>query len=295
MGLVSMMSLPREAGETNTRPTSVWPYFDKIQIWLRQPIDRATADMLRKMCGRGGIYVDPLLGARFDRAYRQRIELRQPSPAALQWVANRPDALINRLEIALDYIFKDINQKDEAFDFLHRRLVRRWHGKKQKIKLVRSGKERRKAELVDEDDIETGQTRYDAGRAPNKIVFYRNQYSRITGELHCLHLEWHANGKKAVQALGIKTGEDLLKFDHRAFWKRRLLLYRVEEDRLGRLVRNQHSGKRRRVSNSLDERMGHVLISSVGSVQELIDQYGPCGRISRALRVISNEGWLPRQ
>ena len=118
------MNLPREAGETNTRPTSVWPYFDKIQIWLRQPIDSATANMLRKMCGRGGIYVDPRLGARFGQGYIQRIELRQPSPAALQWLAtHHPDALINRIEIALDYIFENINQKDDAFAFLHRYLI----------------------------------------------------------------------------------------------------------------------------------------------------------------------------
>ena len=245
--------------------------------------------MLRKMCG--SIYVDRRLGARFGQGYIQRIELRQPSPAALQWVANRPEALINRIEIALDYTFKNINQKDDAFAFLHSHLMRRWHGKKQKIKLVRSGKRKREYELVDETEM--GQTRYDAGRAPNKIVFYRTQYSRITGEVNCLHLEWHGNGKKAVQALGIKTGEDLLKFNHRAFWQKRLRLYRVDEDRLGRLVRNRKSGKRSRVSNNLDGRMGHILISSVGSVQELIDQYGTWGRISRALQPIPNEEWLP--
>jgi hypothetical protein len=252
----------------------------------------ATIAELRRSCGRGGLYIDNR-GARFDSVYRQRIELRQPSQLAFQWLAKRQDALINRVEIALDFVFEDINRRDEAFEFIHHHLVRRWHGKKQKIKLVRSSKQNRTPELVDE--IGMGQTRYDAWRAPNKIVFYRNQFSRITGELNCLHLEWHLNGLRAVRNAGIETGQDLLKFDHRAFWDRRLLLYSVEADRLGRLVRNRTTGKKSRLSKYLDGRTGHVLINSVGSIQELIDQYVRLGRLSRVLRVIPNEGLLPGQ
>jgi hypothetical protein len=47
-----------------------------------------------------------------------------------------------------------------ARDFLHRHFVRRWHGKKQEIRVVRNGKQG-PAVLEDNDAIGT---RYDAGR-----------------------------------------------------------------------------------------------------------------------------------
>jgi hypothetical protein len=246
--------------------------------------------MLRAACG--SIYVDRRLGAHFGGRYIQRLELKQPSPTALQWLAGHPEALINRMEIAVDYIFADINQKDDAFYFLHQHLLRRWHGKKQKVKLVR--RQKRGSEVVDE--MAMGQTRYDAGRgARNGIVFYGTKPSRITGELDCLHLEWRINGKDAVQAVGIKTGDDLLKFDHYEFWKKRLLFYRVDEARLGRLYRNHHSGKKRRFSSNADKRTGHVLINSVGSIQELIDQYGSVVRLQSVLQPIRNDWLLPTE
>jgi hypothetical protein len=75
-----------------------------------------------------------------------------------------------------------------------------------------------------------GDTRYDADRAAqNGIVFYKEDHSRITGEEYCLHLEWRLNRLRAVRAAGIETGQDLLKFDHRAFWQKRLRLYEVDE------------------------------------------------------------------
>ena len=57
----------------------------------------------------------------------------------------------------------------------------------------------------------------------------------MTGELNCLHLEWHLNGVRAVWNAGILSGADLLKWDHRAFWNKRLLLYEIEPWRLGKI------------------------------------------------------------
>lgn len=191
------------------KPVSIYPYYDKVQVWLKRPASREVVKELRGQCGH--LYSDNHR-ARFDATYQQRLEFKQPTERALRWIAKREDALINRVEVALDFIFDTPAERDDTFEFLHRHLVRRWHGKTQKIKLVRSGAKSGKGkkglpELVDE--IEMGETRYDAGRAPNKIVFYRNQYSRITGELNCLHLEWHLNGVRPVSSAEIGSGEDL--------------------------------------------------------------------------------------
>jgi hypothetical protein len=297
MTIIARTALPK-------KPTAIYAYFDKIQFWALNPLERKTLAWLRQQCGRGGLHVDNR-PARFSTRYRQRIELRQPSDGALSWLAQRDDALVNRVEIAVDYIFPDRVAKDDAFEHLHRHLVRRWHGKNQKIKVVcgrrgETGRNTSAAELV--NDIGDGETRYDAGRAPNKLVFYRNQYSRITGELICLHLEWHLNGLKPVQAAGIESGQDLLEFNHRQFWQKRLLLFDVDRRRLGRLIRNRITGKRSRASEikqtggfkiNIDGRTGEVHTRAYDTVQELIDRFKASNQIHRALVPISSEGLLP--
>ena len=136
-------------------------------------------------------------------------------------MSKRSDALINILEIALDLTFDNPADADDARDYFGRHLVRRWHGKHQNVFSI-------------EDT-----TRYDASRAaPNQIVLYSEDHSRITGELNCLQLEWRANGARAVRSAGILTPQDLLDFPFKEFWSRRLLLVDVEEERLGRYLRN---------------------------------------------------------
>jgi len=86
------------------KPVGINPYFDKIQFWIRKPLDTKARALLKRACGQGGIHIDNR-PARFGRGYRQRIELRQPTKKALQWLAERDDVLINRAEIALDLVF----------------------------------------------------------------------------------------------------------------------------------------------------------------------------------------------
>jgi hypothetical protein len=80
-------------------PIAVHAYFDKNQVWLRRPADPTALEFLRTQCGKGGLYVDNR-PASFGQGYKQRLELRQPSPVALQCLAERDDVLINRVEIA---------------------------------------------------------------------------------------------------------------------------------------------------------------------------------------------------
>ncbi len=253
--------------------------------------------MLREHCGH--LCVDDR-GARFGQGYRQRLEFKQPGDSVLQWVAGRDDTLINRGENALDFIFASPAEQDAAFEFLHQQLIRRWHGKTQKIKLVRGVRDKqrhgkRAPELVDE--IELGQTRYDGWRAPNKIAFYKDRFSRVTGELNCLHLEWHLNGLAACQAAGIKSGEDLVTFNHRQFWKERMRLVDVDPERLGRLIRNRAGGTRSRTAEigkgnrmtSDDKRNGWTVLQAYPTMQDLMDQFGSNLRLRSILHVMPND------
>jgi hypothetical protein len=80
--------------------------------------------------------------APFGQNYRQRIELKQPSLEALQWLAERDDVFVNRIEITLDFIFDSLAARDDAQEFLHFHLIRRWHSKKQQVRLYRGSEER---------------------------------------------------------------------------------------------------------------------------------------------------------
>jgi hypothetical protein len=251
------------------------------------------------------LYVDNRPSS-FGQGYRQRLEFKQPLDTALHWLAQRDDVLINRVEIALDFIFESWTARDEALEFLHFHLIRRWRSKKQQVRLYRAGTERDhrgrpRPERVDQ--VGDAQTRYDAGRwSRNGITAYLENHSRVTGELFCLHLEWRANGLRAVQAAGIKSARDLLDFDHHEFWKERLLLVDVDTERLGRLFRNRAKGSKSRSTAfkpdrgrqiNMDRRWGHAIKNSVGSLQELLDSHRTDVRLERALRPISNSAWLP--
>ena len=144
-------------------------------------------------------------------------------------------------------------------------------------------------------------TRYDASRAaPNQVVFYREEYSRVTGELNCLHVEWRANSARAVRSAGILTPLDLLNFSHRKFWSHHLLLVDLDEERLGRYFRNTSNLTRSRKSPTvsyvygeinLDRRLGHS-ISAYRSIQEVVDQHRGY-ELNRCFSVLSNEALLP--
>jgi hypothetical protein len=236
-------------------PIGAQGYFDKIPFWLRKPLDEKTLLWLTQQCGKGELFVADG-SAPFRRGFCQRVELRQPSEKALRWLAKHNDALVNRAEIALDLVFKYQADTQEVWDYLHRHLVRRWHGRNQEIRVRRSAQRG--------DDPGSLKTRYDAGRrAPNLLVLYAEDHSRKTGELNCLHIEWRVKSLRAMRAAGINSGQDLPNFDHRAFWQKRLLLYTLDSRRLGRLYRNRVTGKRRRTPE-IRRSLGTPTILKVG-------------------------------
>jgi hypothetical protein len=181
-------------------------------------------------------------------------------------------------------------------------LLRRWHGRKQNIRIVKTSTE---------ENRPSG-TRYDAARsAANVIVVYGQSHSRITGELNCLHLEWRVSGLNSVRNAGIRSGWDILDFDHNQFWRKRLLLYDVDRERLGRLLRNQASGKRSQTVKmevwrnksfkyvvNPDAALGDTYARSCDTIQELVDTLKSSHRIRsdhirQVLIPISSEAFLP--
>jgi hypothetical protein len=184
--------------------------------------------------------------------------------------------VVSARRIAIDWTFDSCASRDEAWQFINRHLVRRHHGKKQKICLYADGPRGSELKL---DDV---QTRYDAGRsAPNLTVLYNEEISRKTGEIAPLtHLEWRTKGAQAVRSLGIVSVSDLLQFDHRRFWEHRLLLLDASPGRLGRFIRNCKTGQKSRIETPADLLLGNETLERYNTIQELIDALGPAYRIS---------------
>jgi len=220
------------------KPVSVHAYFDKIAFWVTKPLDISTKTKLRQHCGH--VHIGNRR-ARFNRKFIQRIELKQPSESSLRAVAGLPSAYINQAEAALDLVFKSTRERDQGYEFLDYHLVRRWHGKRQQIRVV-AGK---------------AETRYDAGRyAANSIITYKENHSRVTGELDCIHIEWRAARRKAVRSIGITLARDAVRFDFHQFWQNRLLLFAAEPERIGRYLRNRRDGSRSRAADRDDKKQG---------------------------------------
>ncbi len=240
------------------KPVSIHAYFDKVVVWLRYRVNNAELAWLRRYCGR----------------------IRK---SGVKTKGGFIALIVGHGSIGATFSgspFANWRQREWLYDFLSWHLVRNWHSKRQHIR-VHPG---------------AGETRYDGPRqAPNSIKLYKEMYSRITGELHPLHLEWRAFTGRAVRSLGIHSPADLLRFSHHRCWKKRLLLLDVAPERIGRLLRNRRRGGRERSYSREDRRDGNIVLRGVNSIQELIDECEGYFNFRRVLVPISNEGLLPER
>jgi hypothetical protein len=269
------------------RPAAIIAYIDSIQIWLKRPLRRSQQHWLESVCD--GPCEFKLEAKQWQRDYVQRIQLRRPQPTALEFLSQH-DALLNYVELALDWTFDCEAEKAKALAFVDLHLVKRWHGNQQV------------------HYYET--TRYTAERrSANNLVIYADRHCRITGEVDCLHFEWRMRRAQTLQRAGLATVADLLDFDHRQFWRQRLLLYALDIHELGRQYnRNvRHVGPLRGpwtralgsrqppVLYDYHRRMGHLLLRLVThpSVQAVIDEYRNVLVVSRCLRLLNVRHLLP--
>jgi hypothetical protein len=194
-----------------------------------------------------------------------------------------------------DWTFNSEEERDAAHEFVGRHHIKRWHGK-QRAKVHKG-------------------TRYTGQRrVPNKLVTYGDQPCRVSGEIHCLHLEWRLNGARALRRAGITTVSQLLELDHRQFWKERLLLRRVNLEALGRQYNRHVLGKGRRrgpwiafygpgkpIRYNYDGRAGYILMRTSGSqekgtrgtAQAVVDEWRKHFHVSRCLEAIEIPELLP--
>lgn len=244
------------------QPSDISAYVDCVHAWLPRRLSARELAWLAQHCE---VRV-PKWRKRWDRVgHQQYIDLKQPTDAALHYLHSIGNVLVNYVEFALDWTFNYEDERDAAWSFTDRHIVKRWHRESQGIRYVKG-------------------TRYTAGRHGNSnLVGYADKPSRITGELYCLHIEYRMR-LRALRRIGISSAKDLLNYDHHQFWTQRLLLRAIDLDRFGRRYNRQilHKGPRtgawirRRMDGTVynqDRRTAGKIVRSYGSTQAVIDQY----------------------
>lgn len=268
-------------------PIDIREFTDRIQIWNADPLPIKHLKWLQSQSG--GIHVANET-ARFNPFLNQRIQLWQPSREALQSLATLRDTEFNYQERSLDLIFGEQESRDEAYQFACQYHVKQHH----RDQLVR---------FCGTD----ASTRYSGPRrAPNVLVVYCGRPSKVTGAPFCVHFDWRIRGVTALRRAGFYSIADVLKVDHRQFWRDRLLMKSVNLRAFGRQYHIHVEGKGRRTAPwmifvggnefpyDLDRRAGANIVHAVGSTQEVIDQYRKRFPVSRCLDDIDIGHLLPK-
>ena len=206
----------------------------------------------------------------FNPKLKQRLQLRQPKFEALQFLIERGDRVhLNRVEIALDWIFEERDQCNGAHKFLSRYHVKSHHYK-QGIRFV--------------GDADQGiNTRYSGPRtARNLLVLYSDKVCKSTGELDTTHSEWRIRSPDALKRVGISSVKDLLKIDPHEFWNKRLICKAWDLRTLGHQYRKFYHGvkrnrhqiiKRNSFRYDVDARQGAAMMPVLQSTQQILDDY----------------------
>jgi len=249
-------------------PTGVYSYVDALRVWLNPPLTAQELAWLRQQRGGKKMRVHDHR-APFEPRYQQRIMPFQPTQEVLQSLATRTDAHLNYLELSLDWTFDYEWDRDAAFEFICRYLVKEYHRDQKIVFVGNNGKI----------------TRYSGPRsAPNVLVVYADLPCRVNGLPYCVHLDWRIKGRSALRRAAINSVRDLLDLDYRQFWRCRLKFCEVDLRALGRKYCNWERGTKRRepwmhfspngrYAYDVHLRAGSIIVRARQSTQAVIDQH----------------------
>ena len=218
------------------KPLAVHTYFHRVRFWRRRPLSDPQLAAVRRECrgpDRLRVANEP---AWFDSRYRQKIDLHHPSPKALHMVARLDDAFVNYVEVTCDFVLGDHYAAEWWLDRFRDHFLQPWHRPTMGMKSYAEGDSTRQPP-------QPGQR-----RTGHWFQWYIDKPCRITGDPHCFHFEGKHQGIAAVRKLGIHRPADLVGFDFDSYFIRRMKLYTVDRERLGRFHHNRRAGSRRQKS-----------------------------------------------
>lgn len=205
-----------------SNPREGYAHFDKITFRMRKKLTAKQMQLLRN----NAESVDQRIGRPIrgsDHAWLLTIV--NPCQKALEFVARRSDVFCNYVEAALDIPTRDKASGMQLVDVFDRHFVQPHHHNSET------------------NTQEFGS--YTRGNKPGlRYVWYGDKPSKVSGQA-CLHVEARAHGLPAVRRIGIRDPRDLLTFDHVEFWRKRLNLFTIDHERLGRWHSNKLNKSRR--------------------------------------------------
>ena len=162
--------------------------------------------------------------------------------------------LINYVEFAVELVVDNGDDWYRLSNFVERFISQPWQ----------SSKSNNRSLTVAGETLYTKQ-----GYHNNGIVAYSDRPSKVSGQL-CTKIEWKARGARACRDKEIDTWDDLLRFDHRKFWSKRL---RLEFFDIAQLARD--CGDRRRAFMLLNAAAAHNRSSTQDhAVQDVRNGWG---------------------
>ena len=245
-------------------PVRILFYFDRMRIWLREPLSSQDRKSLEQNCP--GMYEESALFG----PYYHKVELYQPNEFGLATLAHLPDdAMVTYLEPTCDVIMTDVAQMERVLDAFKHGFRQPWHRKKG-VQSYSSGFSTRTPPKPGER------------RAGSWFNWYIDHPCKLTGEAHCFHFEGKNEGRQFVKRLGIQHPRDLKDFDFDAYFRKHMRLYRVDLERLGRYHHNKRTRAKRKRTSPDDRKRGMILYRVLSahadqedrSLQRFLDQYG---------------------
>lgn len=199
-------------------------YSDTVQIILRRRLSPDDARRVHELNAPGRVILEPRPAW---QGYRFRIRLHQPQPDALMFLAKvAGEYLVNRIDIAVDFITASREAADELREFLNRHLTQRWHGKRRRITVE-------------------GTIYFSRAWRRRNIALYN-----LREAPHTCHLETRLYGAQTLRRYGIRSLRDVIDFDGGAVITRNCRLSALVWTRVQRaidkIVGNTVLGRHRR-------------------------------------------------
>jgi hypothetical protein len=263
--------------ENQCKPLAIHIYFDRMRIWLREPLPTDAADRLRKLCAK---VIVGRKRAWFDWRYRQCLDISQPTPSALHFLARlENNVLFNYVEISCDFIFATPHAVQRCLKLFRDSFLQSWHRFTMQVEAYPQGYTTRKP--PESGERRTGQW----------FQYYIDRLCRLTQDPYCFHFEGKHQGVQFLQRIGLRHPRDLTNFDFDGYFAEKMILYRLDLERLGRYEDNRRTGRKRRTSQivthgslsfNVDFWRGAIFYrrlsahsdSNDSSLQQFVDRYG---------------------
>ena len=185
--------------------------YDRITVWFDHSDPDIPRKKLESLCL--GDVIPKLGSAPFQQHWKSKVTLFQPQPEALlvlsEWLRNSQyQTRLSEIEIACDFITKRKKHATQMLAWLLGHLYLRYH----RTRVICSHKV-----------IFYFHRRHDSrGHKTGKVfVLYADKKSKLPGSTYgcrCCHIECRLFDNQHLEPLGLYTVDDLIEFDHLAFW-----------------------------------------------------------------------------